>query len=84
MAEYLVTWTIDIDADSPQEAAQKARAVQLRRDSSATVFAVLDKHGEGQKTTMVDLSPEEDSDDYDVDDDECPHGFIDDGRCPCC
>lgn len=59
MAEYLVTWTIDIDADSPREAAEKALAIQ-RRQSIATVFAVKDKHGRGQRTTMVDLNPEED------------------------
>lgn len=38
-------WEIDIDADSPIEAAQEARAVQLRPDTTATVFSVWEHAG---------------------------------------
>lgn len=39
--KYLVTWEIDIDADSPKEAAEKARHIQLDPESMATVFEVF-------------------------------------------
>lgn len=41
--EYRVTWAIDIEADSPLEAARKAREIQLDPDSTATVFDVTTK-----------------------------------------
>jgi hypothetical protein len=53
MAEYLVRWDIDIEADSPDEAAQKAREIQLRYNSVATVFDVYSNVGVKLKT--VDL-----------------------------
>ncbi len=40
---YLVSWDIDIDADSPEEAAQMAREIQLDPESFATIFMVKDK-----------------------------------------
>ena len=56
---YLVIWRIDMDADSPQEAAAKALIVQRDNDpaNTATVFSVVDKTT-SIKTT-VDLSKEE-------------------------
>lgn len=54
-APYRVTWEIDIDACSPREAAERARAVQLRERSVATVFIVTD----GDRQFYVDLNPEE-------------------------
>lgn len=45
--EYRVIWEIDIDANSPTEAATKALEIQRRNGSSATVFQV--------NGTMVDL-----------------------------
>ncbi len=38
--QFRVIWEIEIHAASPEEAAQEARAVQLKRDISATVFGV--------------------------------------------
>jgi hypothetical protein len=38
--EFRVIWEIDIEADSPKEAAQEARAVQLTPGMSATAFDV--------------------------------------------
>jgi hypothetical protein len=38
--EFRVIWEIDIEATSPKEAAQEARAIQLTPGMSATVFDV--------------------------------------------
>jgi hypothetical protein len=38
--EFRVIWEIEIHAASPEEAAQEARAIQLKPDISATIFAV--------------------------------------------
>jgi hypothetical protein len=51
MTSYVVTWTIDVEADTPQEAAQLARDYQ-RPGTTAVVFDVTDQSGE---TTSVDL-----------------------------
>lgn len=40
MSTYLVVWKIDIDADSPEEAARRALQIQRRPDSTATWFHV--------------------------------------------
>lgn len=38
--QYHVTWEIDIEASNAREAAEKAREIQRRYDSTATVFDV--------------------------------------------
>ncbi len=40
MAVYTVTWDIEIDADSPEEAARLALEIQRDPASEATMFAV--------------------------------------------
>lgn len=50
---YLVTWVIDIQADTPEEAARDARRAQTRRGTTAVVFDVTDK-GTG-RTVSIDL-----------------------------
>ena len=52
---YLVTWEMDIYADSPREAAEKAWDHMRAPDSSANVFEVIDANGVG---TIIDLSEE--------------------------
>lgn len=42
MPRYWVRWEIDVDAGSPQEAAEKALAVHRDQDSIATVFDVYE------------------------------------------
>jgi hypothetical protein len=42
---YRVSWEIDVHADSPREAAQRALEIQGRRDSIATVFQVVGSDG---------------------------------------
>ena len=56
--EFHVTWEIDINADSPKEAAQQARAVQLTLGMSATVFDVWG-YAAG-KLHRIDLAKEPD------------------------
>ena len=57
--EYKVTWTIDVEADSPEEAARAALEMQRRSDSWATHFEVQDSQGYAHE---VDLgSPDESS-----------------------
>ena len=43
--EYKVTWTIELDADSPEEAARVALEMQRRPDSEATHFEARDSQG---------------------------------------
>jgi hypothetical protein len=45
--EFRVIWEIEIEADSPKQAAQEARVIQLTPGMSATVFDVW-AHGTGR------------------------------------
>ena len=56
MRTYRVKWEIDIDADSPREAAERALEIQQNPESHAVVFDVYD----GLTTVTVDLLPDED------------------------
>jgi len=47
---YRVCWEIDVEADSPEEAAHQARAAQTRRGTTATVFDVYTR---GRRTLPV-------------------------------
>ena len=52
--EFRVIWEVDIDADSPMEAIEKARAVQLEPGMPATVFDVWDYAK--QRMQRIDLT----------------------------
>ena len=67
MMNYRVSWEIDIDADSPREAAETALEIQRRPDSIAAAFTVLDETGE---SIEVDLG----EDPYPPDGDYPPRG----------
>lgn len=57
MTLYTVTWEIALDADTPLEAAAKAREIQSRTygDSLATVF-VVKRHGQPNSAVeQIDL-----------------------------
>ena len=59
MAEFVVVWRIDIEADSPEEAAAKALIIQRDNDpaNTATVFEVTHTGRYGiKKRVTVDLS----------------------------
>ncbi len=47
--EYRVTWTIELDAESFEDAARLAREMQLDEDSLATHFVVTDDLGNEQE-----------------------------------
>ena len=51
--EYRLTWTIDLEADSPEDAARKGLAIHRDPQRLATVFAVTDAE---DRTVTVDLS----------------------------
>jgi len=51
--EYQVVWTIQIEADTPRDAACAALAIHRDQGSTAIVFEVTDPIT--QKTCMVDL-----------------------------
>lgn len=55
--QYLVTWIIDIYAESPEDAAAQARKIQLDPKSVATVFDVQDQ--KSNVTTSIDLETAE-------------------------
>jgi hypothetical protein len=52
MMSYRVFWEIDIDADSPREAAEKALEIQRRPDSTTTAFSVRDEAGESMEVDL--------------------------------
>ena len=52
---YLVMWEIDIYAETPREAAEKAWGHMQAPNSTANVFEVIDANGVG---TIIDLLEE--------------------------
>ncbi len=57
MTEYLISWTIELDANSPLEAARAAHRIMLDPQSRGTVFKVL---AEGcDKEVDIDLDSED-------------------------
>jgi hypothetical protein len=64
MMSYRVSWEIDLDADSPREAAERALEIHRQPDSIATVFTVADETGNSiqvdlEEDLAVDPSPGE-------------------------
>ena len=53
---YLVTWEMDIYAETPREAAEKAWGHMRHPDSTTNVFNVIDKGGD---KIIVDLMEDE-------------------------
>jgi len=56
--EFRVIWEIEIDADSPKQAAEQARALQMNPAMPATIFEAWE-HAR-QRMHRVDLSAAED------------------------
>jgi predicted Zn-ribbon and HTH transcriptional regulator len=66
MAEYLVEWRIDINADNPVDAAKQARLIHQEPGSTATVFQVTDtKTNEKVDVDLDELCETEESKDSD-------------------
>lgn len=51
--DFLVSWNIDINAETPEQAALIAREIQLDPESAAVVFLVMNK--ETKITKEIDL-----------------------------
>lgn len=45
MPDYRVAWFIDVDASTPRDAAERARAAQTRPGTTAVVFEVAEVTG---------------------------------------
>lgn len=60
--EFRVVWEVDVSAATPEEAAQKAREMQLKLDTEATVFNVRSGgvHTDFSESVEVDLYLEQD------------------------
>jgi len=84
MTEYQVTWRIEIAADSPREAAEKALAIQRGPANTAAVFEIEAAKGdEPTELVMTGLTPEHSPDDAEEDgEDEVK--FVNSYRCPEC
>jgi hypothetical protein len=59
---YRVRWEIEVEAETPREAAEKARHYQTKPGTTATVFAVAEirpyairRHGD---PVTIDLTPD--------------------------
>jgi hypothetical protein len=50
---YHVVWEIDINAQSPRDAAKEAQAIQQDKDTVATVFDVTEE--DSDKIVRIDL-----------------------------
>jgi len=56
MAEYYVEWSIEIDADTKEEAAAKALQIQRDPSSTATVFTVINQLGDSCKIDLESVT----------------------------
>lgn len=56
MPEYHVVWEIELNADSPRNAAVKALAIQRDPHSIATAFDVTDKAGTTEHIDLEDAN----------------------------
>lgn len=52
MNHYYVSWGIDLEAETPEEAAKEALKIQRDPESTASCFEVYDENGE---KTQIDL-----------------------------
>ena len=59
MSLYRITWEIDLDADTAEDAARTARAIQLDTASIANVFEVRD--AQTGEVKLIDLDEPEDA-----------------------
>ena len=58
MTQFKVRWEIDIEADTPEEAAMHALFIQRDRESTATHFTVIPEVGEDISVDLGEVSPE--------------------------
>lgn len=58
MTTYSIKWEIEIDAETPEEAARKA--LEIQRDPQSIYAMVFDVSDQRGNTTRVDLIEQED------------------------
>lgn len=58
MNSYSIVWEIDVKADTPEEAARKALAIQRNPESIATVFDVYDAEGVATRVDLLAIDEE--------------------------
>lgn len=75
MPTYNVTWEIDIDADTPEEAAREARRYQ-REGTWVGVFNVFDERGDGHHVDLDELDQEKGQDRESYTDEQDREGYI--------
>jgi hypothetical protein len=75
MTEYRVTWEIDVEADSLEEAAHKARYYQVKPGTTSDVLDVYDANGEAHRFDLTEIREEYASAGYFVE-------FVDDSDGP--
>lgn len=56
MAEYRVSWSIDIDAESPEAAAEQAEKIMLDPERLGNVFEVRSR--DSTDTELIEVDPE--------------------------
>lgn len=56
MQNYLVEWQINIDAETPEDAARQAFAIMQRSGTSATVFDIYPEDTKTGVPVRVDLT----------------------------
>ncbi|MBE0558607.1 MAG: hypothetical protein IH628_15380 [Proteobacteria bacterium] len=55
--EYKVVWEIDLNAESPEDAARQALEIQRDPESIATCFIVTDEKGNRHDVDLANKSP---------------------------
>ncbi len=55
MNQYIVTWEMDVEAKTPEQAAQGAWRTMRIPDSTANVFNVVDGEGNSKKVDLQEL-----------------------------
>ena len=60
MKTYLVEWSMEFDAESPEDAARQALAVHRDPSSIATVFKVTEIDEERKAVDLLALAPHDD------------------------
>ena len=58
---YRVVWEIDIDADTPEDAARQALDIQHDYNSDATVFDVIDESGTKIRIDLLQMDEDNQS-----------------------
>jgi len=59
MTSYSVNWEIEIDAESPVEAARQALTIHRDQNSTATVFDVFDEEGNCTRVDLLEIEEEQ-------------------------